>query len=163
MDLQNFFRNLNDSYPYLSLGTAAAGLITGFLLGNYFSGTKPDETEYTDTTQKFKNVDEKYKLRSVSGAMTSEESSSVDVLIESWYKVFDGFSGTLTDGIKTMPFYFDRDNIEYTDQEGLVPVIFQDSIDIINRVKMGVEFDSGGNYFDVKWVEYSMNGTNYRI
>ena len=65
MDLQNFFRNLNDSYPYLSLGAAAVGLITGFLFGIYSSGTTSDGPEYSDTLQNFRNVDEEYESRSV--------------------------------------------------------------------------------------------------
>ena len=95
--------------------------------------------------------------------MTSEESSTVDVIIKSWYRGFNGFSGTFSDGIKTMPFYFDRANIEYKDQEGLVPVIFQDSVNTNKRIKMDVEFCMDAGHFDVKWIEYVMDGTSYEI
>lgn len=169
MDIGKVVKGLNEAQPYWGLFTSIIVGGLGYAIGRVQTAYKSrnnfdSQTSFSDNLPKETNDEEEgYQKRTIDRAMLPDKESRISGTIVEFHTSFNGYSGIISDDFKQAPFYFDRDYIDSTEQEGLVPILLQDSLKNGTSVEMDVEFDEDSKVLTVNRMKHSMNNQDYEV
>jgi len=157
MNLEEITKIATEYGPLIVAATIVAG---GFCLrlANHQLG-QPS----TSLDAKAKEEEEEYVPRSLTQAMNEEGYSRIRGRIADFYVTSIGYSGIITDGIISVPFYFNESDISEINEEALIPALLGSSQKTGKICEMDVEFDPNTKLFLVYRLKHTLGSVDYEV
>ncbi len=164
MSLDEFIKNINETYPYWGVWASGATLIAGYVIAKMQENSlskspyqiQPPKQEITKEP-----YNKEYTKRTIKDAILPNVDSRISGVITEFHNSLRGYSGKIKDNTGQYPFYIDEDNIEYVEDQGLVPILLNDSFKSGTLIEMDVELNE--NIFSVNLLKHNMNNQEYII